>query len=112
MKRREFLQALGVGAATVMATGGAFDEDMAEKAIGMDEEIDPDLEDFVRLLNELISMDRRPGWVVVTKKTYDMLVMELVPQVRYSDSSIMQKGYDNLLIKGIPVVYLTSRRTV
>lgn len=111
MKRRDFLRAIGVGAATTVALG-ITDDDTLDVALGMDDEVDADLEDFVRLYNELASMDRRPGWIVVEEKTYRKLEMELVPQCRYTDMTVMDKGYENLLIKGIPIVYLPHRRTV
>ena len=110
MKRRDFLRSIGVGAATTVAVR-ITNDDALDVAFGMDDEVDPDLEDFVKLLNSLMEWNDRPGWIVVPEKTYKMLEMELVPSVRYMAMDVANFGYENLLIKGIPIIPLQSRRT-
>jgi len=108
VKRRDFLRANGVSAATTIAIGVTDDEKL-EAAIGMDDDVDPCLNDFVDLLNSMMSMEGRPGWIVVPDKTYRMLEMELVPQCRYMSVEVANHGYENLLIKGIPVIPLRRK---
>lgn len=104
MKRREFLQALGLGAAGAIVGTGSISQ-----AAEMEQEVDPDLADFVDLVRDLYNHSNRPGWIVVPESVYAMLESELIPTMRYQDAAIAQRGHMNLLILGIPVIPLHGR---
>ncbi len=104
MKRRDFLQAVGLGAAAT-ATVGVGGSVAASST--MDAEVDPDLSDFANLLNDLLQQtDIRPGWVVVPQRTFDLLESEMAPQTRFEHLGLYDRGHTNLLIRGVPVIPL------
>ena len=111
MKRRDFLRAVGISAATTVAIG-IIDDDKLDAAIGMDDDVDPVLEEFVTLLNNLMDWSDRPGWIVVPEKTYRALETEMVPECRFTETELAKFGHENLLIKGIPVIPIRTRRTL
>lgn len=110
MKRREFLHALGIGSAAGIAAPALLLDETPTRAAAMDAEIDPDLEDFVTLVQDMYRHGGQPGWIVVPERTYNMLESELMPQIRFMNVDLAERGHQNLMILGMPVIPLRARK--
>lgn len=55
-------------------------------------------------MNEVANWDWRNSFIVVSNEQYNEYVSRMIPAATYRNESLWQKGIDNRLWKGVPVV--------